>query len=358
MSKARQADQARLKVPETRRRALTSLPLPKLPEESASLAMEIETDNVEQYSLGQATSVIEPTSPQSSSLLKAGLNTTRHSIGTPRFALSPPGPQKSRAEAEHQMFFNCARQKLKGAVATDFFARHEITEKLRARMMDWMIEVLKIYQQSEETLFRAFALMDDYLAQTKAVVKPADLHLLGSTCMFLASKQEEVKPIKLSALLVDICKDKIPVEAIFAKELEVLSTIGFRAHRPDLFAMIRCGFNVLGVEEPGVFSFVENISVLIAKMCLFFREVVAKFTTQEMTASILVMALKLTESVQPGFCAGGHIQRVVAEFGIDQQFLMGAIFLMNKCLISFEQSFPYVRNVEAFHKFAGGSDSN
>lgn len=353
MSKARQSDQARLKVPETRRRALTSLPLPKLPEESSSLAMEIENDNIEQYSMGQTQSIVEPQSPQSNSVHKTTLNTTLHSANTPRFALSPPGPSKTRAETEHQLFFGCAKEKLKGQLATDFFTRHEVTEKLRARMMDWMIEVLKIYQQSEETLFRAFALMDEYLAQTKSVVRPVDLHLLGSTCMFLASKQEEVKPIKLSALVVDICKEKIPVDGILTKELEVLATVGFRSHRPDLFSMIRCGFNVLGIDEPAVFSFVENISVLIAKMCLFFREVVGKFTTLEMTASILIMALKLTESVQPGFCAGVHIQRVVAEFGIDQQFLMGAIYLMNKCLISFEQSFPYVRNVEAFHKFAG-----
>lgn len=353
MSKARTADQARLKVPETRRRALTSLPLPKLPEESSSLAMEIENDNLEQYSVTQTHSIAEPLSPQSNSIRKAGLNSTRHSIHTPKFALSPISSVKSREAVQSQIHLNFAKIKVAGGVATDFFGKHEVTEKLRARMMDWMIEVLKIYQQSEETLFRAFALMDEYLASTSKVVKPTDLHLLGSTCMFIASKQEEVRPIKLSALVVDICKDKIPVDAIFGEELEILSTIGFRSQKPDLFALIRCTLNVLGIEDTAIFSFVENITVLIAKMCLFFREVVTKFTVPEIAASILIMALKLTESVHAGFCAGPHIQRIVAEFEIEEQFLMNAIYLINKSLIAFEQTFPYVRNVEAFHKFAG-----
>lgn len=353
MSKNRQTDQARLKVPETRRRALTSLPLPKLPEESVSLAMEIESDNYDQYSAAQTYSATEPMSPQSNSCQKAGLNSTLPSINTPQLMMSPTVAKQSRFETQNQIYFNTARNKLANCQATDFFTRHEITEKLRARMMDWMIEVLKIYQQSEDTIFRAFGIMDDYLSLTSGVVKPADLHLLGSTCMFIASKQEEIRPIKLTALAVDICKEKIPVEQIMAKELEVLLTVGFRSQRPDILAVLRCALNVIGITDAQVFSFVENISVLIAKMTLFFREVTTKYTVLETSAAILIMALKLTESVQSGFNASPHIQRVVSEFGIQEQFLMGVIFLMNKCLINFEQTFPYVRNVEAFHKFAG-----
>lgn len=340
-------------MPETRRRALTALPLPKLPEESASLAMEIESDHMDHYSMAAGTSLAEPMSPQSASERKGGLNSTILTTATPKLVFSPPGPARSRSAVQHQIYLNHAKAKVVGSPATDFFAKHEITEKLRARMLDWMIEVLKIYQQSDETLFRAIALMDGYLAATPACVRPGDLHILGSTCMFLASKQEEVRPIKLSALVADICKDKLPADAILAKELEVMGALGFRSQRPDLFALMRCALNVLGIEESAVFSFVENITVLIAKMALFFREVVARFGVADIAAAILIMALKLAESVHPGFCAAPHIQRVVAEFGVDETFLMGAIFLMNKSLLAFEQTFPYVRNVEAFHKFAG-----
>ena len=353
MSKTRQTDQARLKVPETRRRALTSLPLPNLPEETSILAMEIENDHLENYSVAQPMSFNEPSSPQSSTYRKGGLNSTFHSAYTPKFALSPATPSEARTEFQHQIYLNNAKAKLAGQVAVDFFSRHEITEKPRARLLDWMIEVLKIYQQSEETLFRAFNLMDEYLTLSTKAVKPGDLHLLGSACMYLASKQEEVRPIRLNALVVDICKNKFTVEDIFAKELDVLTTIGFRTQKPDLFALIKCALNVLEIQDIAVFSFVENITVLIAKMCLFFKDIVTKFTVMEIAASILIMALKLTESVHPTFCSGPHMRRVGAEFQVEEQFLINALGLINKALVGFEQAFPYVRNVEAFHQFAG-----
>lgn len=353
MNKPKQSDPARLKVPETRRRALTSLPLPKLPEETSILAMEIENDHLENYSVVQPLSTNEPSSPQSTSLRKAGLNSTFHSAYTPKFALSPASTWEGRTNYQNQLYLDNAKAKLAGSVAIDFFARHEFAEKQRARLIDWMIEVLKIYQQSEETIFRAFHIMDEYLTQTPQVLKPGDLHLLGSTCMYLASKQEEVRPIRLNALVVDILKNKFTAEDIFTKEFDVLVTIGFRTQKPDLFALIRCALNVLGIEDLAVFSFVENISLLISKMCLFFRDIVTQFTTTEIAASILIMALKLAESVHPGFCAGSHMRRVGSDFQIEEQFLLNALGLINRALVGFEQAFPYVRNVEAFHQFAG-----
>lgn len=352
MSKTSKTDQARLKVPETRRRALTSLPLPKLPEESSALAMEIENDQADHFAEAHPPTALEPASPQSSSYHKA-LNSTFNTVHTPSFALSPASTVEGRTHFQNQTYLNNAKARLAGAVATDFFARHEITEKTRARLLDWMIEVLKIYQQSEETLFRAFSLLDDYLAQTPRVVQSADLHLLGSTCMYVASKQEEVRPIKLNALVVDICKGKFSVEEIFAKELDVLSTIGFRSQKPDLFELLRCGLNVLGIEDLAVFSFVENISVLIGKMSLFYRELVTKFTATQLAASTLIMSLQLATVVHPGFCAVLHHQRIAAEFQITEEMRTHNIFAHNMALVAFETAFPYVRNVEAFHKFAG-----
>ena len=46
---------------------------------------------------------------------------------------------------------------------TNFLTKHGVNEKLRAKMMDWMVEVLKIYQQREQTIFRAFFLLDYFL---------------------------------------------------------------------------------------------------------------------------------------------------------------------------------------------------
>ena len=44
-----------------------------------------------------------------------------------------------------------------------FLENHNISAFLRAKMVDWMIEVLSSYKMSEESYFRSVALMDTYL---------------------------------------------------------------------------------------------------------------------------------------------------------------------------------------------------
>ena len=69
---------------------------------------------------------------------------------------------------------------------------HSVNERLRAKMMDWMIEVLKIYSQREETIFRAFYLLDYFLLKSPDSIQAKNLHLLGTVCLMIASKNQEV----------------------------------------------------------------------------------------------------------------------------------------------------------------------
>lgn len=74
----------------------------------------------------------------------------------------------------------------------NFLDKHGVNERLRAKMFDWMIEVLKIYQQKEETIFRAFYLMDYFLWKCVEKVPGKKLHLVGTVCLMMASKNTEV----------------------------------------------------------------------------------------------------------------------------------------------------------------------
>jgi hypothetical protein len=47
-----------------------------------------------------------------------------------------------------------------------FLKNHGITAALRAKMVDWMIEVLTSYKCSEQTFFMAVRVMDTFLAST------------------------------------------------------------------------------------------------------------------------------------------------------------------------------------------------
>ena len=64
-------------------------------------------------------------------------------------------------------------------------------------MIDWMVEVLTNFKCEDQTFFLSVALMDRYLKQVSHSIQVADLHIIGVTSMFIASKFEDIHPLKM-----------------------------------------------------------------------------------------------------------------------------------------------------------------
>lgn len=71
-----------------------------------------------------------------------------------------------------------------------------------------MIEVLSSYKMTEETFFKSVYIMDQYMKKSTARLEVKDLHLIGITSMFIASKYEEIHPLKLEVLYDKIARKK------------------------------------------------------------------------------------------------------------------------------------------------------
>lgn len=82
----------------------------------------------------------------------------------------------------------------------DFLSKHSIDATLRARMLDWMVEVTSSYKFSHKTYFDGVSLMDRYFEAEHESLSPAKLHLIGVQCMLIASKMEEVFPLKIKTV--------------------------------------------------------------------------------------------------------------------------------------------------------------
>ena len=65
-----------------------------------------------------------------------------------------------------------------------------INEKMRAILVDWLVDVHLRFKLVPETLFLTVFLIDKYMEKT--TIKRSDLQLLGVTSMLLASKYEEI----------------------------------------------------------------------------------------------------------------------------------------------------------------------
>jgi cyclin B len=66
----------------------------------------------------------------------------------------------------------------------------EINEKMRAILVDWLIQVHNRFSLLQETLYLTVSIIDRYL-QSRPVPK-AKLQLVGVTAMLIASKYEEM----------------------------------------------------------------------------------------------------------------------------------------------------------------------
>ncbi|KAL5282459.1 CCNE1 family protein [Megaselia abdita] len=68
--------------------------------------------------------------------------------------------------------------------------------RMRAILLDWLIEVCEVYKLHRETYFLAVDYLDRFLFSRKNIQK-THLQLIGITCLFIAAKVEEIYPPKL-----------------------------------------------------------------------------------------------------------------------------------------------------------------
>lgn len=150
----------------------------------------------------------------------------------------------------------------------------EINSKMRLILIDWLLKVTKSFSLSPET----FILTNYYLEKfsQENFVSKKKYQLLGLTCLYIASKYEEIKPPKLKEF-VYICDGAFKAKNVILMEAQVLKFLKF-----ELF--VNSPFEFLGVMKEVfyfgdlVFEFCSNLilkSFLDYKVFLFLPRVLA-----------------------------------------------------------------------------------
>ena len=76
----------------------------------------------------------------------------------------------------------------------------EITEKMRAYLVDWLAELHFKFKMWQETLYVTVGIIDRFLAWVPGL-KKSELQCLGITALHIAGKYEEIYPPELKNLL-------------------------------------------------------------------------------------------------------------------------------------------------------------
>jgi hypothetical protein len=123
-------------------------------------------------------------------------------------------------------YFNKSLEKTVLKIPETLLKNHKISSNIRTKMVDWMVEVLSIFETMDETFFLSVNIMDIFLLKTKKVFKNEDVHLIGITSMFISSKFQEIYPLSLKNFVHKVGHDIFSEEEIKKMECQIVGDIG------------------------------------------------------------------------------------------------------------------------------------
>nr|DBA31711.1 TPA: hypothetical protein GDO54_007500 [Pyxicephalus adspersus] len=126
--------------------------------------------------------------------------------------------------------YNYLRQlEVQQSIRPKYLEGMEINERMRAILVDWLVQVSSRFQLLQETLYMGIAIMDRFL-QVQPVSR-GKLQLVGVTSLFVASKYEEMYSPEV-ADFVYITDNAYTASQIREMEMLILRELNFDLGRP------------------------------------------------------------------------------------------------------------------------------
>ena len=130
-----------------------------------------------------------------------------------------------------------------------FLKRHHLRKETRTKMVDWMVEVFYKTKSEPSTFELAVHLMDRYISRTKKMLYDNDIHLIGLTCIYIASKMMDIVPLKLNDISNNIGRGEFPNKDIIYKEKEISMTINYDFIDSGVYDFLMAFFYNLNVKN-------------------------------------------------------------------------------------------------------------
>jgi len=156
------------------------------------------------------------------------------------FPVLPPGVADIEREEENPqlcaeytpfIYLYLRQQEQEQFIRKDFLKTCLVTGKMRAVLLDWLIEVHHQFKLLQETLYMTIFLIDRYLQVEGHGLKRTKFQLLGVTAMFTASKFEEMYAPEINDF-VYITDNAFTSKEIRQMELKLLQALQFKLGRP------------------------------------------------------------------------------------------------------------------------------
>jgi hypothetical protein len=116
--------------------------------------------------------------------------------------------------------------------------------------------------------------------------------------MFIASKFEEIHPMKLRVVHEKIAHRKLSIEQIKAKEGQIFDTLGFRLDGGTMFEVYNWILHRIDLRRTlssKHFRYLQRLCVYLAKMILYEYDLVARYDDFQLAGALIFVAFKIIE---------------------------------------------------------------
>jgi len=142
------------------------------------------------------------------------------------------------AEYAQEIFVYLRSLEPRGMVRENHLLGCPTNEKMRAVLVDWLIEVQLEFRLLQETLFITIDILDRYLAKEGQRITRDELQLVGVSAMFVSAKMEEVYSPDVQDFV--LITDNAYTEAdIKETELKILCALQFNLFQPISLHFLR-----------------------------------------------------------------------------------------------------------------------
>ena len=171
----------------------------------------------------------------------------------------------------------------------------DITSSMRSILVDWLVEVGEEYRLHPETLHLAINYTDRFLSQMS--VLRAKLQLVGTACMYIAAKYEEITPPDISEF-VYITDDTYTRKQVLCMEHLLLKTLDFRMSQPTanwflshFLKFLKLSTNLSQTQHSDLFPRIESLSRYLTELTLLDCETFLHYLPSQIAASAIYIAL-------------------------------------------------------------------
>jgi hypothetical protein len=197
------------------------------------------------------------------------------------------------------------------------YGRHSITEDMRIRMIDWMIEVLVKCSSTLYVYLRAVNYLDRFFSRSEEIFSKQDLHITGIISMVLAIKFDDSGILNLAVIQKEIGHNKFSLNQLKKKELEMLQVLGFELNDVTSIDILRHLSKILQIPED--LQKIAEILLLLIKFDLYLE-----FTPFQEAAASLIISCR-SENYD-NLCL--EVQAICEEYEEDLDFII--ICIKNK----------------------------